>query len=63
MIPADWEGFTATRRFRGVTYRITVRRAGPGNTVALTVDGQPVAGEIVPAPADKDECQVDVVLS
>jgi cellobiose phosphorylase len=27
--PAGWSGFTATRRFRGVTYRITVRREGP----------------------------------
>ena len=63
VIPADWEGFTATRRFRGVTYAITVRRAGPGNAVALTVDGQPVAGDVVLAPAGKDECQVDVVLS
>jgi N,N'-diacetylchitobiose phosphorylase len=24
-IPADWEGFTATRVFRGATYRITVK--------------------------------------
>ena len=42
VIPESWPGFTATRIFRGVTYRITVRRAGPGNSVALRVDGQPV---------------------
>ena len=50
VIPESWPGFTATRIFRGVTYRITVRRAGPGNSVALRVDGQPVSGNIDPAP-------------
>ncbi len=28
VIPSAWPGFTATRRFRGATYEITVRRAG-----------------------------------
>jgi cellobiose phosphorylase len=50
VIPASWPGFTATRQLRGVTYHIDVRRAGPGNSVALTVDGQPVAGDVVPLP-------------
>ncbi len=50
VIPDDWPGFTATRVFRGVTYRITVERQGPGNAIALTVDGQPVAGDVVPFP-------------
>jgi cellobiose phosphorylase len=50
VIPASWPGFTATRLFRGVTYHITVERRGPGNAVALTVDGRPVAGDIVPLP-------------
>ena len=35
VIPESWPGFTATRVFRGVTYRITVERQGPGNAVAL----------------------------
>jgi cellobiose phosphorylase len=50
VIPADWPGFTATRVYRGVTYRITVERAGAGNTVSLTVDGKPIEGSIVPLP-------------
>ena len=33
VIPESWPGFKATRIFRGVTYRIAVRRAGPGNSV------------------------------
>lgn len=51
VIPMDWQGFTATRIFRGVTYHITVERQGRGNAVSLIVDGQPVAGNIAPLPA------------
>jgi cellobiose phosphorylase len=50
MIPTDWPAFTATRVFCGVTYRITVERAGKGNAVSLQVDGQPMEGDIVPPP-------------
>ena len=32
-LPADWEGFAATRRFRGATYHITVRKP-PGRRPA-----------------------------
>jgi cellobiose phosphorylase len=63
VIPENWPGFTATRIFRGVPYRITVRRAGPGNSVVLRVDGQPVAGNIVPLPtADRAEVQVEAIV-
>ena len=50
-MPASWPGYTAQRLFRGVMYHITVERAGPGNRVALAVDGQPVEGNVVPVPA------------
>jgi cellobiose phosphorylase len=50
-IPAEWEGYSATRRFRGAEYRIRVRRRGPGNAVSLSVDGQAVPGSVVPLPA------------
>jgi cellobiose phosphorylase len=51
-IPSGWEGFRVTRWFRGAEYRITARRRGPGNDVALSVDGEPVAGRVIgPAPA------------
>jgi cellobiose phosphorylase len=50
VVPERWTGFAVTRRFRGVTYRIQVERKGPGNQVALTVDGQPVQGNLVPLP-------------
>ncbi len=51
IIPQHWPGFTARRIFRGVSYHITVERAGKGNTVSLTVDGKPVKGNIIPFPA------------
>jgi cellobiose phosphorylase len=50
VFPPEWDGFEAQRLFRGVRYEITVRRAGPGNAVRLSVDGQPVEGCLVPLP-------------
>jgi len=62
-IPERWAGFRAVRRYRGVTYRITVRREGPGNAVRLIVDGQPVENDVVPTPADgRTEVAVEVTL-
>jgi cellobiose phosphorylase len=49
VLPSDWEGFSAVRRFRGATYRIEAHRAGAGNDVDLTVDGKPIAGRLVGA--------------
>jgi len=40
------------RSFRGVVYKISVARKGDGNQIALTVDGSPIEGNIVPPPAD-----------
>jgi cellobiose phosphorylase len=50
VLPAAWSGYRACREYRGVGYDITVRRVGVGNTVALTVDGRPVPGDVVPLP-------------
>ena len=50
VIPPEWEGFKATRSYRGARYEIRVVREGPGNTVRLEVDGKPVEGTIVPVP-------------
>jgi cellobiose phosphorylase len=62
-IPSEWPGFRATRVFRGVTYHIAVKRAGPGNAVSLTVDGSPVEGNVVPLPpAGQAEVMVEVEL-
>jgi cellobiose phosphorylase len=52
VIPKSWRGFKATRKFRGVTYRITIERAGEGNRISLSVDGTAVKGDTVPPPTD-----------
>ncbi|HEY1183699.1 MAG TPA: hypothetical protein VGE89_05910, partial [Bryobacteraceae bacterium] len=51
VVPERWQGFEAVRKFRGVTYRIAVRRAGKGNSVSLTVDGKPIEGAVISPPA------------
>ena len=50
-LPADWAGFEAERRFRGATYRITVRKARgvTGRVAALLVDGRRLDDTVVPA--------------
>ena len=50
VFPERWTGFQAVRTFRGVTYRIQVRRQGPGNQVTLSVDGRPVEGDLILPP-------------
>jgi cellobiose phosphorylase len=62
VIPTGWPGFEARRVFRGVTYHISVKRAGEGNTVSLTVDGMSVEGNVVPSPPD-DRAKVKVEVS
>jgi cellobiose phosphorylase len=61
-IPAAWNGFTATRVYRGVTYHITVQRRGPGNTVSLSVNGQPVEGDLVPICDGSGDIRVEATL-
>ena len=64
VLPSSWDGFSATRFWRGVTYELSIKRAGPGDAVALVVDGDPIAGNVVPPPADsRDRVEVAVTLS
>jgi cellobiose phosphorylase len=52
-VPAAWSGFTVTRRFRGATYRIAVRKTPgvSGRVTQLQVDGRPIDGNLAPLPA------------
>nr|BFE62513.1 glycosyl transferase [Dactylosporangium thailandense] len=59
VIPADWPGFTAVRRFRGATYTITVQR---GDTRSLTVDGESIDPDGVIPPAIEGS-DVEVILT
>ncbi|HZY45125.1 MAG TPA: glycosyl transferase, partial [Anaerolineae bacterium] len=64
VIPTKWPGFSATRVFRGVTYRIEVKRVGRGNNVSLRVNGELIAGNVVSLPADgQAEVSVEVTLN
>ena len=64
VLPAAWSGYTARRRFRDTWYEITVRREGPGNRVALSVDGSEVEGDVVPRPPlGTERVVVEVVLT
>ncbi len=49
-LPSAWEGFSATRIFRGVKYNIEVKRLGPGTDLRLTCDGKPLDSSLVPLP-------------
>lgn len=50
VLPEDWQGYTAVRRYRGVDYHIEVARRGKGSALRLWVDGMPLAGSIIPLP-------------
>jgi N,N'-diacetylchitobiose phosphorylase len=64
VIPAAWDGFKVTRRFRGATYRITVKN--PKHVCAgatrMKVDGRTVDGDLAPLAAAGSTVKVDVVL-
>jgi cellobiose phosphorylase len=60
VLPQDWPGYTAVRVFRGVPFQITVERTGPGNAVQLEVNGQAVAGNLVPVTAGNGRSAVIV---
>ena len=63
VLPESWQGFTVSRTFRGVTYRIAVSRKGAGNKVSLKVDGKAIGGSVIPAPTDgRKEVKVEAVI-
>jgi len=63
-IPTNWDGFSATRHYRGIKYNISVKRAGKGNQVSINIDGVPLKGEVLPYSfVEKNEVNVEVILS
>ena len=62
-IPHEWDGFTASRLFRGATYEITVKNPDhiSHGVKSVTVDGNAVDGNVVPA-FDGGVHTVEVVL-
>ncbi|HEY9244686.1 MAG TPA: hypothetical protein VIP48_22040 [Streptosporangiaceae bacterium] len=64
VLPAAWPGFTATRRYRGATYEISVRKP-PGLTgrVSLVcVDGEEIEGTLVPPAAPGSTVIVEAIV-
>ncbi len=62
VIPQSWSGYEATRIYRGVSYQITVKREGEGNTVSLIVDGEAISGNLVPLDEQATSRQVVAIL-
>ena len=58
VMPTEWSGFTARRLFRGAVYDIRAKRVGPGSQISLTVDGQPIEGNVVPAPTPTEQRRI-----
>jgi cellobiose phosphorylase len=62
-IPAEWDGFSAVRFFRGAEYHITVKN--PHHVCkgisSMSVDGRPVSGNILPS-LPPGRYQVEAVL-
>ncbi len=62
-IPTHWQGFEITRHFRGVPYRIQVRRTGLGSSISLKVNGEAVEGTLAPLPsAGQTEMRVEAEI-
>lgn len=63
-IPHQWDGFKASRKFRGATYDITVKNPDhvSKGVKSVTVDGNAIESKIVPAFGDGKTHTVEVVL-
>lgn len=63
-IPSSWKSFSAVRRFRSQSFHITVHNPHEvcKGVVRMLIDGEQVAGNLVPAGLPGEEHQVDVWL-
>lgn len=63
-IPSNWDGFTVVRKYRGVTYNITVenpKHVSKG-VAKVTVNGKQVEGSLIRAETGSGEVNVTVVM-
>ena len=62
-IPHEWDGFTASRKYRGATYEISVKNPDHvcKGVKAVTVDGKAIEGNILPV-FDGGVHSVEVVM-
>jgi cellobiose phosphorylase len=63
-IPSKWDGFKATRQYRGVTYHITVHnpRHICTGVEKVTVNGEPVQGNLIRADRGSNKVTIEVTL-
>lgn len=63
-IPSSWEGFTVERTFRGCRVTIEVRnpRGRSGGVAAVVVDGERMAGNLVPLERLRDGGRIEVEI-
>lgn len=63
-IPSAWDGMTATRKFRGATYNVTVKN--PDHVCkgikSVTVDGKAIEGNVLPVFPEGGVHTVEVVM-
>ena len=63
-IPHEWDGYTASRQFRGATYNITI--SNPDHVCkgikSVTVDGKAIDGNVIPPAAKGTTVDVKVVM-
>lgn len=63
-IPASWDGYEITRRFRGDEFNIKIKNPNHVCTgvVKLILDGKEIEGNVIPVVGDKGRHEVEVVL-
>jgi N,N'-diacetylchitobiose phosphorylase len=63
-IPSTWPGFTATRSFRGRTLHIQVKnpKAVCRGVASITLNGQPLLANLVPADQLAEANEIEVIL-
>ena len=63
-IPKEWDGFTATRKFRGDTFNITIKNPNhvSKGVVSVKCDGKEIAGNVIPVIGDGAEHTIEVLL-
>ncbi len=63
-IPADWDGFDVSRKFRGATYDISVRnpRHVSKGVESIVVNGEPVEGNVLPIMPEGSVNKVEVIM-
>lgn len=62
-IPSVWDGFTMTRKYRGIVCKLNVKKSNSGNTRVnkLTVNGNEIEGNFISYSLIKDSTDVEIV--